>query len=316
MEVALANPLATAGVPMRVFAAPFRKSPKTAAVALVIDVNAAQLGFTQRNGAFLADLDIRHLAIDVNHKIYPEYRQKTTLSLDAAGYARLAASGIRVVSQFEVPVKGRYQVRVASASGDRNGSVVYDLEVPDFTDGPLAMSGVALAALSPSDTVTLRPGRNRNSTKKAAQCRTAVCGSTIVLESMLTPWLTKDNAAEDLLLRDALPAPPTATREFAPDETLALFVEVYDNSGRAKGSAPNTLELAARLYNADGEVVRQATERRSAAAARRPSGGHGFTLRLPLDRPPAGSYVLRIEASSTRSPGEVVRRSIPIRVKG
>jgi hypothetical protein len=34
------------------------------------------------------------------------------------------------------------------------------------------------------------------------------------------------------VLRDVLPAPPTTVREFAQDETLVLFAEVYDNNDR------------------------------------------------------------------------------------
>jgi VWFA-related protein len=313
-EAALANPLATDGVGMRVFAAPYRNATGTATVALVTELDASSIAFTQKNGAFSANLEIRHLATDVNHKIYPEYQHKTAISLDARNHQRVAAGGFRVVSEFEVP-KGRYQVRVASASGERNGSVVYDVEVPDFGDGPLSLSGVSLAALSPTDTVTLRPGKNKRSAQKSGQCRYQSCGATVILESTLASWQSATAPSDTLLLRDRLPAPPTASREFDTSDTLALYTEVYDNNSRVQKDPPYTIALAATLFDAEGHAVREASDERDARAPRRPAGGHGFTLKLPLAGLSRGSYVLRVQARSGRDGTYAERRGIPIRVK-
>jgi hypothetical protein len=62
-------------------------------------------------------------------------------------------------------------------------------------------------------------------------------------------------------------------------------------------------------------MVRQASEQRSSRDKRRPSGGHGFTLRLPLEGLAAGAYVLRVQAGSSQSEKDTVSRSIPIRVR-
>jgi VWFA-related protein len=314
LEAALANPLYTAGVPMRVFAAPYRKSSRENTVALAVDLDPAQLTFSEKNGTYSAALEIRHLATDVNHKIYPEYRHRTTMTLDATNHARMREVGLRVVSQFDVP-KGRYQVRVASASGERTGSVVYDVDVPDFADGPLALSGIALATLSKSDAVSLRPERNRRTTQRTRQCRTPTCEATVALESTLTAWSAGGKGGEANLLNDVLPAPPTTRRDFVPDETLALFAEVYDNNGRVRRDPPYTIDVAARLLDASGEIVRLVSDRRESRATRRPSGGHGFTLRLPLEDTAPGTYVLQVEARSGRDPSHRAARSIPIRVR-
>ena len=132
VEAALANPLATSGLRMRVVAAPFKGSGREATVTLAVDLDSSQLLFNEKNGRFAGTLELRHLATDVDHKIYPEFRHRSTMTLDAANVERLKTSGLRVVSQFDVP-KGRYQVRVGASSGTWNGSVVYDVEVPDFT---------------------------------------------------------------------------------------------------------------------------------------------------------------------------------------
>jgi hypothetical protein len=118
-----------------------------------------------------------------------------------------------------------------------------------------------------------------------------------------------------LLLRDVLPGPPTTTREFSPDDTLTLFTEVYDNTGRARQDPPYVIKVTTRLVDANGQIVRLASEERAARAALRPSGGHGFTLRLPLERVEPGQYVLQVEATSNGREPRTAVRSVPIRVK-
>ena len=105
-------------------------------------------------------------------------------------FARVKARGFRVVSQLNLP-PGRYQVRVATANKTgKASSVLYDLEIPDFTAAPLTMSGVAMTAASAGEVPTVKP---------------------------------KDPLA------DFLPGPPTTAREFASCDLLVLFAEFYEN---------------------------------------------------------------------------------------
>ena len=314
VEEALANPLATTGVTMRVTAAPFRQSGRTSTVALAVEVDPETLRFTERNGRFLATFELRHLVTDSRAKIYPEFRHRGTLDLDARSYARLSQSGIRVVSQFDLP-DGRYQVRVASARGTRNGSVVYDLVVPDFTEGPIAMSGVALTTLAAADALTFRPDRNQRVKQTAKKCRERVCAAEVALSSLLVPYAARVAPSERPLLTEVLPAPPVTTREFTASDTLTLFAEVYDNEKPDRKDPPSTITLTATLHNTESIGVLQVSEERDRQAKRRKSGGHGFTLRLPLEGIAAGSYVLRVEASSSRNEEHAVSRNIPVRVK-
>jgi hypothetical protein len=64
------------------------------------------------------------------------------------------ASTVRLVSEIQVP-SGRYQLRVAGGTKDRAGSVMYDLEVPEYGKTPLALSGLALTAPADAATVDL-----------------------------------------------------------------------------------------------------------------------------------------------------------------
>jgi VWFA-related protein len=311
---ALANPLYTPGIGMRVSAAVYRRSGRAATVALTIDIEAGNLAFTEKDGVHSAPLEIRHLATDVNHEILPEYRERTTITLAEADYRRMQATGLRVISQFETSKRSRYQVRVAASSAERNGSVVVDVEVPDFSEEPLVMAGLSLASQAEPNRPTLRPGALKRSATRPRQCRSHVCPSTVVFESPLAPWLATASPPDALLLREVLPTPPTTSRDFPPDDTLTIFTEVYDNTGRARRDPPYTIDLTARIVGADGDVLRVVSDSRPARATRRPSGGHGFTLRLPLERLAAGQYVLQLEAAATGREPHTVTRSIPIRV--
>ena len=86
---------------------------------------------------------------------------------------------------------GRYQLRVAAGFPDgRAGSVVADLEVPDFGRRPLMMSGVSLTSAAAGRTYTLR-------------------------------------VAEPLA--GTMPGPLVAAREFDAGDTITMYTEFYEN---------------------------------------------------------------------------------------
>jgi VWFA-related protein len=303
VEAALANPIATSGVGMRVVATPYKGVGRNAAVTLTVDLDASQLVFISKDKQFSANLEIRHLATDVNHRIFPEYRHRTAVGLDERSYQRVLASGVHVVSQFELP-KGRYQVRVGSASGSANGGVVYDLEVPDFAAAPISLSGLTLTSLQPSSTVTLRPGAvRRSSSRKVEQCRASVCEAAERLESTLVPW--KAGGSSSSLLDDVLPAPPTTRREFSSDELVAIYGEIY---------TPKVTRLAtatALLRDKDGATVRELVVN---PTIKRASGGVGMLVRMPLDNLPPGEYAIGLRAQSAGEPALSAERLVAIRI--
>jgi hypothetical protein len=186
---------------------------------------------------------------------------------------RVKAHGFRVISQIDLP-PGRYQLRVAAAeSSGKAGTVLYDLEVPDFYKAPLTMSGLAVTAASAGQTPTAR---------------------------------SKDP------LRDFLPGPPTAVREFQKGDELALFAEFYEN---APGSPAHKLDITTTVRTDEGRVVTQHQEERSSTELQGGRGGYGFATRLPLTDLAPGSYVLRVEAKSRVAPDKGVGRDLQIRVR-
>jgi VWFA-related protein len=188
---ALGSPLPVTGIPMKVFAAPYKGTAPNAAIALVLEMDVKNLDFVEGNGTFNEQIEIAYTAVNNQGKVFPGERQTATLTLKPDTYERAKARGFRVLSQTNLP-PGRYQVRIgAGTKSGKAGSVIYDLEVPDFGKDPFVMSGVALTAASAGQAPTIKP---------------------------------KDP------LGDFLPGPATTAREFDKGDLLVLFAEFYENA--------------------------------------------------------------------------------------
>ena len=172
---------------------------------------------------------------------------------------------------------GRYQLRIGvrEAGSGRVGTVIFDLDAPDFSRAPLAMSGVAIASGSMSGMPTTVPDPN-------------------VTE-----------------FKNVLPSPPTAVRDFPPNDTLAIFAEVYDNIGKA----PHRVEITTTILADDGHEVKKFEDERKSDELRGPGGGYGYTTQFPLTGIAPGRYVLRVAARSTLGKGDPVSRDVEFRVR-
>ena len=309
-EAALANPAHVRGLSLRVNAAAFRGRGKAASVALTTHVDASVLDFEEKNGQFTTHLEIRHLATDARNVVYPEYKQTADLTLSSTDYERVRSGGLALVSDLELP-EGRHQIRIALANGSKAGSVVYDLEVPDFRDRPLTMSGDALSSPSDEGVVTVQASARDG---KPKQCRPPRCTANLRKNASLTRWMPQSAVAAILPWNAALPSPPTTVREFTAGDTVTAYLEVYDNNRRLESDPVYAVDATIALRGGNGRVMRTATQRRVSRDARRPSGGHGFAVSLPLEDVAPGPYVLDVEARAARLGVAPVQRRIPIRV--
>jgi VWFA-related protein len=192
---ALASPIPTRDLGLTLFAAPFVGVAPKASVALVIEIDPAALTFVQKDGTFNTDLEVHFLAIDAGGKVQGGGRDVAPLRLREANYQSVTRSGVRLTRRLELP-PGRYQIHVAARETNRGrlGTIRQDLDVPDFSKGPLVMSGITLTSESAGRIPTVNPD----------------------------PGFT-----------DVLRGSPTAIREFPRSDTLALFAEVYDNQTAA-----------------------------------------------------------------------------------
>jgi VWFA-related protein len=186
---AVASAVTTSGVPMRVYAAPFKGKGKDATVAITIEMAANRLNLVEREGAHRGEMEILFAVTDAKGKRYPIYRHRATVALRPETYERLNRSALRVLSELPLREKGRYQIRASAGGAALAGSVIYDVEIPDFRDD-LSMSGVAVTSAQAQQTFTVTPHQR--------------------LEAGL-PWA------------------PTTAREFSQEDTVALFAEVYED---------------------------------------------------------------------------------------
>jgi VWFA-related protein len=183
---ALNSPLPLSGLAMKVFAAPFKGAAPNASVLLGVELRGRDLS-TAANSA----VELAFFAVDAKGKMKASSRDSLSLNLKPETRTRVERTGVRLLSRMNLPV-GRYQLRVAAhdTAGGTLGSVLYDLEVPDFEKGPLLMSGLVLTS------------------------------ATSTLEPTVKP---------DADLRPVLPGPPVAARSFPRNDQIAFFVDVYDN---------------------------------------------------------------------------------------
>jgi len=191
LAAALRSPLAVSGLPLRVFAAPYKGEGREATVAISVEIDASKLNLEAQGETYVGALEVSFSSIDTHNKIFPGQTFTSKLSLKPDTYARAVRQGLRVLTGTRL-APGRYQLRVAASNrSTRSGSVVYDLTVPDFGKDALTMSGVSLASAASAE------------------------GLTIATQNPLA---------------DALPGPITSTRDFSPRDTLNLYTEVYESA--------------------------------------------------------------------------------------
>jgi VWFA-related protein len=183
---ALASPLPLSGLGMKVFAAPFKGAAPNASVLLAVELRGRDI-----KAAANSEIELAVFAVDAKGKMKASSRETLSLNLKPETKTRVEQTGLRFLSRLDVPA-GQYQLRVAAhdLGGGALGSVLYDLEVPDFEKVPLTMSGLVLSSAAAGLEPTARP---------------------------------------DADLRQVLPGPPAASRSFAQNDQIAFFTDVYDN---------------------------------------------------------------------------------------
>jgi VWFA-related protein len=194
-------------------------------------------------------IELAYAAIDRWGMIRGTDRRSFTLTMNEATRTRVAQTGLRLVGRIQLP-RGTYQIRVAATQpGGGTGAAFADVEIPDYTDLPLSISDVVVSS--------------------------ALARSPLTLE-------------EDPVMRQALPAQPTAARRFARADTITAFAEIFDTHW----ILTRELGVTATVHAADDRIV--ARQEQTLKSANR--GRFYFKGSVPLQSFTPGKYVLNIEA--------------------
>ena len=188
LREALNGPLPVAGLPLRVFAAPFR-GDRGGTVLVGVEIDAKQFKFEQKDGLFVDTLEVAIVALDDRVKFKAGDRHRIDLRLKPATHTAVVTEGLRLLFRLSLP-PGRFQVRAAANESGSGavGSVFSDVEVPDFDRTQLSLSGLVLTTARAAALPTARP---------------------------------------EAALQKVLPSPPTTSRTFRSGETITAFFEVY-----------------------------------------------------------------------------------------
>jgi VWFA-related protein len=198
------TPLANAAVPMTAFAAAYRGPSKDANIVIAVELDASRLGLVERGPSTSGTVEVAAVAVSAGGAATRGQHEQFTLALKPETWAHVQASGIRVVTGMALP-PGRYQLRIAGGNTTlpQAGSVMYDLEVPDFSKPPLALSALTLTSRK-SEAVLTVPSKT---------------------------------------VKPVVTIVPVATREFDAGDTLIVYAEVYDNRAKEPHRLDLTAEL-------------------------------------------------------------------------
>jgi VWFA-related protein len=190
VRAALESPISVSGLPMRVFAAPFLGPSKKSSVAIVVEFDPKGFSFVERDGVHSEELELVILPVDAAGKPLEGARSVVPMRLQKGSLDLVRANGFAMTQRLDL-APGKYQLHVAArASNSRaTGGIRYDLDVPDFTKAPLAMSGIALTSLAAARVPAPKP---------------------------------------EQAFIDVVPEVPSTRREFSANDTLTLFCDVYD----------------------------------------------------------------------------------------
>jgi VWFA-related protein len=189
----MTSPLPKTGIQLRVSAIAKKGAGKTTDVEVLIDTLGRDLTFADRNGTFVNRLSMQVGVFNKEGKSIFAERPDVDLNLRPESHERVTQNGVRILRHLSLP-PGRYQLRVAAQDSGKvkQGSAHLDIDVPDFTREPLAISNVAIA--STADRSVYSPPK---------------------------PGFDPFNGL--------LPGSPSALRQFPNNSEFATAVEVYIN---------------------------------------------------------------------------------------
>ena len=189
-DAAVGTPLPIGALRLQVSAAPFMDSNDDASVLVISELDGSAIRFEERDGLFRGRIELSVVALNYTGDIVDGDNQSFDLNLRPQTFEAVRRFGVRIYTRLALPAASRYRIRVGAyeAVGETSGVVPFDVELPDYDETPLALSGLVLTSTAAALMPTPRP---------------------------------------DPELATLFPTPPSAGRVFDAREALGVFVELY-----------------------------------------------------------------------------------------
>ena len=188
------RPVGTSGLPLRAHAVALPIATNN--VSVVVEVGAGAVPFETKGAERINTVDLAIVPVTSGGKVLPAVEGQARLAMLADDADSVRERGLRMLHRLTLE-PGRYQLRIAARETVRGaeGSVIYDLTVPDAKKGGLALSGLLI------------------SSRRAGGI----------------PSATRDEGLEAALGG----RPPTTERTFGVDDVLSAYAEVIDAGASA-----------------------------------------------------------------------------------
>lgn len=185
------SPLPVSAMPLRVAATPFLAADNKARVAVIVEMPPQGLKPVTEDGRYRLNITLQIGFYDRSGT--PVAGDNPTMDLDIPLNAapKVTPNGVRMVSRIEVPPGAyRFWVGATQTPSGLGGSVMAEIDIPDFDREPLTLSGIAVSSTEARRIFTART---------------------------------------DDLLDDVFGGPPVAHREFPVASDMWIYGEIYDH---------------------------------------------------------------------------------------
>jgi VWFA-related protein len=269
LREALDSPLPVSGLGVTASTAVFRGAKENASVLLTSQVDGRRLSFSEEGEIFRDDVELALVAVNEQGKTTAVDRRIAELKLKPETHQIVSRTGIRLLTRIEAP-PGRYQLRLGARETGQGavGTVLHDFVVPKFDGDAPTLSGIVLTSKFAGIMPTLQP---------------------------------------DPEMREVLPGPPTADRDFAQADTLWAFVEIYRND-----KSPAAVSLSCTLTSEAGTSAFRTEDRLEPSSFDNARRAYGYRVEIPLASVAPDAYVLRVQVASGAAQPE--SREVPLRV--
>ncbi len=254
-------------LPMAVETDFFRLSKTSYFVPISVKIPGSELAFAKKGPKEQTEFDFIGQVRDMKGKLAAQVRDGITIKLTEENATKLAQSSIQYDTGFSIP-PGQYRLKLLARENQtgKMGTFETVFTVPDI--GAAAQPGLHLSSVIWSN--------------QRAPISTAVG----------TAGAKKKDLAADPLVQDGQKIVPSITRVFRKQQSLYVYLEVYDPASDATDKKPN-VSATLTFYKGKKKAFESSPIHLTDTATGRPTTVP-LQFQVPLDKLTAGKYVAQV----------------------